>query len=41
LSLLVRRAIEKKKIPLSRAAEILGTDDATMQEYAKSWTATR
>jgi hypothetical protein len=41
LSLLVRRAVEKKKITTARAAEILETDEATMEEYAKSWTTTR
>ena len=41
LSNLVRRGVESKKISLSRAAEILGTDEETMSEYAASWTSTR
>jgi Zn-dependent peptidase ImmA (M78 family)/DNA-binding XRE family transcriptional regulator len=37
LSRLVRAAVEKKKIPLERAAEILGVDDEARAEYARSW----
>jgi Zn-dependent peptidase ImmA (M78 family)/DNA-binding XRE family transcriptional regulator len=37
LSRLVRTAVESKKITLARAAEILGLDEGTMEEYARSW----
>lgn len=37
LSKLVRIAIEKDKITLSRGAEILGIDLATMRERTFSW----
>jgi hypothetical protein len=32
--------VENKKITPTRAAEILETDEAAMEEYAKSWTTT-